>query len=336
MSHALRLFWTGWLFNMKNLTLSGFFMLNARSSPVFFATIAYYMFQSRQRGPGSLLYASLGAGMMGIWSSTLFGSGGLIQWQRWQGTLEYVIGVPPRADPRRPADDARDCVDRALLARVDARSGAGSSSAFRSTSPTPAGSSSPSPPSIVSLGLLGLVLASTFVLYAQRELALEPARVPGLARHRPPGQPVAAARLDAPDLVGARSDLGHPRDSRRRRSAADPVVPIAVCLGLGLLYLAIGHFTLGYFERLARASGDAGAAMNGLRIFFIGGYLAYRALFNWIHWSMYIPTMLGGPIFQILFFAYIGRYREVAVGRVLRRRQRGRHLRRSAASSGWR
>ena len=48
--------------------------------------------------------------------------------------------------------------------------------------------------------------------------------------------------------------------------------------------------------------------MNALRIFFIGGYLAYRALFNWIHWSMYVPTMLGGPIFQILFFAYIGRY----------------------------
>lgn len=48
--------------------------------------------------------------------------------------------------------------------------------------------------------------------------------------------------------------------------------------------------------------------MNAIRIFFVGGYLAYRALFNWIHWSMYIPTMLGGPVFQILFFAYIGRY----------------------------
>jgi ABC-2 type transport system permease protein len=48
--------------------------------------------------------------------------------------------------------------------------------------------------------------------------------------------------------------------------------------------------------------------MNAIRVFFIGGYLAYRALFNWIHWSMYVPTMLGGPVFQILFFAYIGRY----------------------------
>ena len=48
--------------------------------------------------------------------------------------------------------------------------------------------------------------------------------------------------------------------------------------------------------------------MNAIRIFFIGGFLAYRALFNWIHWSIYVTTMLGGPVFQILFFAYIGRY----------------------------
>ena len=45
-----------------------------------------------------------------------------------------------------------------------------------------------------------------------------------------------------------------------------------------------------------------------LRVFFIGGLIAYRGLFNWIRPSMYIPTMLIGPIFQILFFAYLGRY----------------------------
>src|SRR2546427_4471590 len=48
--------------------------------------------------------------------------------------------------------------------------------------------------------------------------------------------------------------------------------------------------------------------MNSIRVFFIGGYLAYRALFTWAHWTYYVPTMLGGPVFQILFFAYIGRY----------------------------
>ncbi|HYZ20044.1 MAG TPA: ABC transporter permease [Gaiellaceae bacterium] len=48
--------------------------------------------------------------------------------------------------------------------------------------------------------------------------------------------------------------------------------------------------------------------MNSFRVFFVGGYLAYRALFTWLRPSIYVPTMLGGPVFQILFFAYIGRY----------------------------
>ena len=48
-----------------------------------------------------------------------------------------------------------------------------------------------------------------------------------------------------------------------------------------------------------------------LRVFFVGGYLSYRALFNWMHWSYYIPTMLGAPLFQILFFAYIGRFAQI-------------------------
>jgi ABC-2 type transport system permease protein len=49
-----------------------------------------------------------------------------------------------------------------------------------------------------------------------------------------------------------------------------------------------------------------------LRVFFIGGRISYRALFNWIRPEIYIPTMLIGPIFQILFFAYLGRYSGLA------------------------
>ncbi|MDQ6748252.1 MAG: ABC transporter permease, partial [Candidatus Dormibacteraeota bacterium] len=50
------------------------------------------------------------------------------------------------------------------------------------------------------------------------------------------------------------------------------------------------------------------AAIAFLRIFFIGGLISYRALFNWIRPAVYIPSMLGAPIFQILFFTYLGRY----------------------------
>jgi hypothetical protein len=45
-----------------------------------------------------------------------------------------------------------------------------------------------------------------------------------------------------------------------------------------------------------------------LRVFFVGGLIAYRGLFNWLRPAHYFPTMLGGPLFQILFFAYLGRY----------------------------
>jgi ABC-2 type transport system permease protein len=45
-----------------------------------------------------------------------------------------------------------------------------------------------------------------------------------------------------------------------------------------------------------------------LRLFFVGGAISYRALFNWISPGMYVTTMLGGPLFQILFFSDLGRY----------------------------
>jgi ABC-2 type transport system permease protein len=44
------------------------------------------------------------------------------------------------------------------------------------------------------------------------------------------------------------------------------------------------------------------------RVFFVGGLISYRALFNWLRPAIYIPTMLGSPMFQILFFAYVGRF----------------------------
>jgi ABC-2 type transport system permease protein len=49
---------------------------------------------------------------------------------------------------------------------------------------------------------------------------------------------------------------------------------------------------------------------TSLRIFFFGGLLSYRALFAWIDPRVYIPSMLGFPLFQLLFFAYVGRAAE--------------------------
>ena len=48
--------------------------------------------------------------------------------------------------------------------------------------------------------------------------------------------------------------------------------------------------------------------MNALRVFFVGGVTSYRALFNWISPWGFIPHTLGYPIFEILFFTYLGRF----------------------------
>ncbi len=47
---------------------------------------------------------------------------------------------------------------------------------------------------------------------------------------------------------------------------------------------------------------------NTWRVFFIGGWISYKALFTWFHPAVYFPSMFGQPLFQILFFAYLGRY----------------------------
>jgi len=51
--------------------------------------------------------------------------------------------------------------------------------------------------------------------------------------------------------------------------------------------------------------------VNALRVFFVGGLTSYRALFNWISPWIFVPHTLGYPVFEILFFAYLGRFAEV-------------------------
>ena len=47
--------------------------------------------------------------------------------------------------------------------------------------------------------------------------------------------------------------------------------------------------------------------MTNLRIFFVGGLISYRALFNWLNPWIFLPTLVVAPIFQVLFFAFLGR-----------------------------
>jgi len=96
---TLRLVWFVTWFNVRMLLASEFFILTTFISPLIFATLAFFLFQSGGGTAGqTLLYVALGAGMMGVWSTTLFGCGGAIAWQRWEGTLELLVNAPSRYD----------------------------------------------------------------------------------------------------------------------------------------------------------------------------------------------------------------------------------------------
>jgi ABC-2 type transport system permease protein len=158
-----RVIWTGFAMNLKMLGTSGFFLLTSVVQPVIFATIAFYMFRSGHRS-GTLLYTALGAGMMGVWSTTLFGSGGMIQWQRWQGTLELGVSAPPpMVLVYLPFSLANAVTGAYALAATLVWGRIAFGVPLQLVHPWLFVAALFA--TVVSLGLMGLVLASTFILY---------------------------------------------------------------------------------------------------------------------------------------------------------------------------
>ena len=51
--------------------------------------------------------------------------------------------------------------------------------------------------------------------------------------------------------------------------------------------------------------------MTALRVALVGGLLSFRGLFSWLHPALFIPTLIVPPLFQVLFFAYLGRAAEL-------------------------
>lgn len=51
-----------------------------------------------------------------------------------------------------------------------------------------------------------------------------------------------------------------------------------------------------------------GTLRSAWRVFWYGGRMSYGMLFNWARPSIYIPTLIGGPTFQLFFFAALGSY----------------------------
>jgi ABC-2 type transport system permease protein len=90
---TLRLLGLGWVFHLKMLSQSTFDGLLGVLWPLFFATVAFFMFQAGAGGE-TLVYASFGAAVMGIWSATSTSAGSAMQRERWHGTLELLVAAP--------------------------------------------------------------------------------------------------------------------------------------------------------------------------------------------------------------------------------------------------
>ena len=85
----VRLVAIGWLMHVKMYWRSSFDGVLQVLYPLFFATVAFFMFDRE-----ALLYASLGAAVMGIWGATSTSAGSAMQRERWHGTLELLVAAP--------------------------------------------------------------------------------------------------------------------------------------------------------------------------------------------------------------------------------------------------
>jgi ABC-2 type transport system permease protein len=244
-----RLLWISWLFHIRSLTMSGFFILISFLQPLIFASIAFYVFRAGHK-EGTLLYAAIGAGLMGIWSSTLFGSGGAIQWQRWMGTLESLVAAPPPfIFVLAPLTVATSTIGLYALAATLLWGRLLFGVPIHFVHPWLFALAVPA--TVVALGFMGLLLASTFILYRNANALSNLLEYPiwlitGLL--------VPLSLL--PGWVHPLSWLLAPtwgvRAIREAALGGDPLPAIGMCAALALAYLVLGAVCLRYFERLAR------------------------------------------------------------------------------------
>ena len=248
-ARMVRLFRIGWLFHMKSLMLSGFFILVVAIQPLIFASIAFFMFKSGRR-EDSLFYAALGAGLMGIWSSTLFGSGGAIQWQRWEGTLEILIAAPaPFILAIVPLTVATSSIGVYSVVSTLFWGKVFFDIPFHIAHPVLFALSLPL--TVLSLGFLGLLLAATFVLYRHANALSNLLEYPiwlvtGLL------VPVSLLPAWVAPISWVLAPTWGMRAIRESALGGDPLPDLLMTVALGVVYLALGSVFMRNFERLAR------------------------------------------------------------------------------------
>jgi len=63
-------------------------------APFIFTLVAFFLFGGQTTTSSFLLYLVLGAGLMGMWGTTIYGSGFSISFDRFNGTMESTLAAP--------------------------------------------------------------------------------------------------------------------------------------------------------------------------------------------------------------------------------------------------
>lgn len=63
-------------------------------APFIFTLVAFFLFSGQVSSSSFLLYLVLGAGLMGMWGTTIYGSANSIGFDRWNGTMESTLAAP--------------------------------------------------------------------------------------------------------------------------------------------------------------------------------------------------------------------------------------------------
>jgi len=90
---TLRFVRVSWMLQFKMIMRSPFDGVGNVIYPLFFATTAFFVFKAGD-SPRTLIYASLGAAVMVMWSSVSTSAGSAMQRERWWGTLELLVAAP--------------------------------------------------------------------------------------------------------------------------------------------------------------------------------------------------------------------------------------------------
>ena len=94
MKREFQTLWGSFRLSMLNFFSDPQWIIPSIIAPFIFTAVALIFFRNAS-GPLAL-YAVLGGGMMGMWGNTLYGAGFALSFDRWNGTLEYVLATPSR------------------------------------------------------------------------------------------------------------------------------------------------------------------------------------------------------------------------------------------------